>query len=85
MWLDHVVLIMLIIKLIGISFLIFIVSKSPIIDADNADTISNGSICNKTNSDTISSYEYNALQSLGPLAKIICYKPINHVFFFIIL
>ena len=50
-----------------ISFLIFILSKSPIIDADTSLNVSNGFICNrtyKTNgdiTDTISSYKYNTL------------------------
>lgn len=66
-----------------ISFIIFIVIKGPIIDADTSLNVSNGSICIKTNSDTTdtnSSYEYNTLQSLG---KIICHK--SCVFFIITL
>lgn len=67
-----------------ISFLIFIVSKSPIIDADASLNVPNGFICNKTNSDTTdtsSSYESNTLQSLG---KIICYKSCVFYYYFII-
>lgn len=67
-----------------ISFLIFIVSKSPIINTDASSSVSNGFKCNKTNSDTtdtISSYEYNTLRSLG---KIICYKSCVFYYYFII-
>jgi hypothetical protein len=43
------------------------VSENLVNNADTTLSVTNGAICNKTDSDTIYSYEYYALQSLGEI------------------